>query len=96
MARVRGSSSKPEEDGAFARRMSDGSVRTLHAGKGNYKGLAFDETGRQLAFVSDQADTTRRCRRIGSTIGRSATQPRASLRQARRADAAGPRRQRSV
>ena len=50
------SSSKPEEDGAFARRMSDGSVRTLHAGKGNYKGLAFDETGRQLAFVSDQAE----------------------------------------
>ena len=36
--------------------MSDGTVRTLHAGKGNYKGLAFDESGRQLAFVSDQAE----------------------------------------
>ena len=36
--------------------MSDGNVRTLHAGKGNYKGLAFDEAGKQLAFVSDQAE----------------------------------------
>ena len=36
--------------------MSDGAVRTLHAGKGNYKALAFDEAGRQLAFLSDQAE----------------------------------------
>jgi dipeptidyl aminopeptidase/acylaminoacyl peptidase len=50
------SSTKAEEDGAFARQMRDGSVRTLHAGKGNYKGLAFDDTGKQLAFVSDQAE----------------------------------------
>jgi dipeptidyl aminopeptidase/acylaminoacyl peptidase len=50
------SSSKPEEDGAFARRMSDGTIRTLHAGKGNYKGLAFDDAGTQLGFVSDQAE----------------------------------------
>jgi dipeptidyl aminopeptidase/acylaminoacyl peptidase len=50
------SSSRAEEDGAFARQMSDATVRSLHAGKGNYKGLAFDEAGRQLAFVSDQAE----------------------------------------
>jgi dipeptidyl aminopeptidase/acylaminoacyl peptidase len=50
------SSTKAEEDGVFVRQMSDGGLRTLHAGKGNYKGLAFDEAGRQLAFVSDQAD----------------------------------------
>ena len=49
------SSSKPEEDGAFARRMSDGSVVALQKGKGNFKELAFDDGGRQLAFVSDWA-----------------------------------------
>ena len=50
------SSTKAEEDGAFARQMSDGTIRTLHAGKGNYKSLAFDEAGKQLAFLSDQAE----------------------------------------
>jgi dienelactone hydrolase len=50
------SSQKAEEDGLFARRMSDGSIRALHTGKGNYKGLAFDDAGGQLAFVSDQAE----------------------------------------
>jgi dipeptidyl aminopeptidase/acylaminoacyl peptidase len=50
------SSQKAEEDGAFARQTSDGSVRTLHKGKGNYKGFAFDEAGKQLAFLSDQAE----------------------------------------
>jgi dipeptidyl aminopeptidase/acylaminoacyl peptidase len=50
------SSAKAEEDGAFARRMSDGTVTALHKGKGNYKEITFDEAGRQLAFVSDQAD----------------------------------------
>ena len=50
------SSSKAEEDGAFVRKMSDGTVTTLHKGKGNYKGLAFDDGGTQLAFVSDQAE----------------------------------------
>jgi hypothetical protein len=49
------SSSKAEE-GAFARNMSDGSVVALQKGKGNYKSLAFDETGKQLAFLSDQAE----------------------------------------
>jgi dipeptidyl aminopeptidase/acylaminoacyl peptidase len=50
------SSTKAEEDGAFARQTSDGSVRTLHTGKGNYKDFAFDKAGKQLAFLSDQAE----------------------------------------
>ena len=50
------SSPKAEEDGAFARQMSDGSVRTLLKGKGNYKAFGFAEDGRQLAFLSDQAE----------------------------------------
>ena len=50
------SSAKAEEDGAFARKMSDGSVVSLLKGKGNYKNLTFDEAGAQLAFVSDQAE----------------------------------------
>jgi dipeptidyl aminopeptidase/acylaminoacyl peptidase len=50
------SSAKPEGDGAFARKMSDGSVTTLHKGKGNYRSLVFDDAGRQLAFLSDQAE----------------------------------------
>ncbi len=50
------SSAKPEEDGAFARKMADGTVVALHKGKGNYKSLAFDEAGGQLAFLSDQAE----------------------------------------
>ncbi len=50
------SSPDAAKDGAFARRVADGTVRTLHTGKGNYKSLAFDEGGTQLAFVSDQAE----------------------------------------
>jgi dipeptidyl aminopeptidase/acylaminoacyl peptidase len=50
------SSSNADEDGVFARRMSDGAITTLRKGKGNYKHLAFDEAGGQLAFVSDQAE----------------------------------------
>ena len=50
------SSQKAEEDGAFARQTNDGTTVALHAGKGNYKGFAFDEAGAQLAFLSDQAD----------------------------------------
>jgi len=53
------SSSKAEEDGAFARKMSDGTTVALQKGKGNYKGLAFDDAGVQLAFVSDHADYTK-------------------------------------
>jgi dipeptidyl aminopeptidase/acylaminoacyl peptidase len=50
------SSAKTEEDGAFVRNMSDGSVRPLLKGKGNYKSFSFDQEGRQLAFLSDQAE----------------------------------------
>ena len=53
---TRVSSAKAEEDGAFARKMSDGTTVPLLKGKGNYKGLAFDEAGKQLAFLSDQAE----------------------------------------
>jgi dipeptidyl aminopeptidase/acylaminoacyl peptidase len=50
------SSPEAEKDGAFARRMSDGAVTTLHSGRGHYKSLVFDEEGTQLAFLSDQAE----------------------------------------
>ena len=50
------SSSKAEEDGTFARKMSDGTVVPLLKGKGNYKELTFDDAGAQLAFLSDQAE----------------------------------------
>ncbi len=50
------SSNKAESDGAFARKMADASMINLQKGKGNYKNLAFDDAGKQLAFVSDQAD----------------------------------------
>jgi dipeptidyl aminopeptidase/acylaminoacyl peptidase len=50
------SSNDAAKDGAFARRVADASVKALHAGKGHYKSLAFDEAGAQLAFLSDAAD----------------------------------------
>ncbi|HJR61928.1 MAG TPA: prolyl oligopeptidase family serine peptidase, partial [Vicinamibacterales bacterium] len=50
------SSNDAAKDGAFARRISDGAVTTLHAGKGRYRSLAFDEAGQQLTFLSDQAE----------------------------------------
>jgi dipeptidyl aminopeptidase/acylaminoacyl peptidase len=50
------SSPDAAKDGAFARHITDGAVKTLHAGRGHYKSLAFDEAGAQLAFLSDEAD----------------------------------------
>jgi len=50
------SSKAEEEDGAFARKVSDGSIVTLQKGKGNYKSFAFDDAGAQLAFLSDQVE----------------------------------------
>src|SRR5262249_26865071 len=44
------------KNGAFARNMADGSVRTLKQGNGHYKSFAFDDDSKQLAFLSDQAD----------------------------------------
>lgn len=46
-------STKP---GAFARQLSTGTTTTLLAGKGNYRSLALDRKGTQVAFVSDRAD----------------------------------------
>src|SRR5262249_52127579 len=50
------SSTEAAKDGAFVRHVADGAVKTLHAGRGHYKSLAFDEAGAQLAFLSDEAD----------------------------------------
>jgi dipeptidyl aminopeptidase/acylaminoacyl peptidase len=44
------------KDGAFARRMSDGTVKTLVSGRGHYKSLTFDDAGQQLAFLSDKEE----------------------------------------
>jgi dipeptidyl aminopeptidase/acylaminoacyl peptidase len=44
------------KDGAFARRMSDGTVKTLLSGRGHYKSLTFDDAGQQLAFLSDKEE----------------------------------------
>jgi hypothetical protein len=46
----------PEKDGALARRVADGAIKTLMTGQGHYKGFAFDETGSQLAFLSERDD----------------------------------------
>ena len=50
------SSTEAAKDGAFVRAIRDGSVTTLHAGKGRYRSLAFDEAGAQVTFLSDQAE----------------------------------------
>jgi dipeptidyl aminopeptidase/acylaminoacyl peptidase len=50
------SSTDATKDGAFARRVADGTVKSLLSGRGHYKGLSFDEAGQQLAFLSDQAE----------------------------------------
>ncbi len=50
------SSADGAKDGAFARKMSDGSIVALHTGKGNYRDLTFDEASKQVVFMSDQAD----------------------------------------
>lgn len=41
-------------DGAFVRQSEGGAIRPLVKGRGHYKGFAFDEAGRQLAFVTDR------------------------------------------
>ena len=50
------SSKTPAGDGAFARRVADGTTRTLLAGEGNYKGFVFDGKAAAAAFVSDRDD----------------------------------------
>ena len=50
------SSKTPVNDGAFVRKIADGSTKTLLTGQGAYKGFAFDAKATQLAFVSDRDD----------------------------------------
>jgi dipeptidyl aminopeptidase/acylaminoacyl peptidase len=50
------SSNDATKDGAFVRSTGDGTVTTLHSGKGRYRSLAFDEAGAQITFISDQAE----------------------------------------
>ncbi len=50
------SSPTASHDGAFVRRLGDGAVTTLLTGRGHYKSLALNEAGRQVAFLSDQAE----------------------------------------
>ncbi|MBX3173126.1 MAG: S9 family peptidase [Gemmatimonadaceae bacterium] len=41
------------KDGAYVRELSTGTVTALKEGTGNYRSLAFDEAGTQLAFITD-------------------------------------------
>jgi len=50
------SSKIPANDGAFVRKIADGSTKTLLNGEGTYKGFAFDAKATQLAFISDRDD----------------------------------------
>jgi dipeptidyl aminopeptidase/acylaminoacyl peptidase len=52
------SSKTPAADGAFARRIADGSTKTLLTGPGTYKSFALDGKAAQVAFVSDRDDYT--------------------------------------
>jgi len=44
------------KDGAYLRKLGDGTVKTMLTGKGHYKHLAFDEAGTQVVFLSDAAE----------------------------------------
>src|SRR5262245_19242013 len=50
------SSKTPANDGAFVRKIADGSTKTLLTGQGSYKSFAFDAKAVQVAFVSDRDD----------------------------------------
>jgi dipeptidyl aminopeptidase/acylaminoacyl peptidase len=52
------SSKASEKDGVYVQPPS-GSARALLTGKGHYKGLAIDQTGRRFAFVSDRDEHDR-------------------------------------
>ncbi len=45
-----------DTDGAFRLELAAGTTTPLLSGKGDYKGLAFDEAGRQTVFLSNAAD----------------------------------------
>lgn len=44
----------PTTNGVGVRRLQDGVATTIASGEGHYKRLTFDETGSQLAFVTDR------------------------------------------
>ena len=46
-------------NGAFVRTLASGTVTTLLAGTGTYRGFTFDRAGNQVAFTADVGDTTR-------------------------------------
>ena len=50
------SSKTPASDGAFLRRVANGSTTALLTGQGTYKGFTFDGKATQLAFISDRDD----------------------------------------
>jgi len=52
------SGSDGTKDGAWVRTLATGATTALATGKGNYKLLAFDRAGTQVAFVSDRDDST--------------------------------------
>lgn len=49
-----------DRDGAFVRPLSGGEVRVLASGPGDYRQFAFDKAGKQVAFVSNRDEWTRR------------------------------------
>jgi dienelactone hydrolase len=53
------SSKTAANDGAYARSLVNGRTEPLLTGRGNYKGMVFDEAGRQVAFVSDRDEAAR-------------------------------------
>jgi dipeptidyl aminopeptidase/acylaminoacyl peptidase len=53
------SSRTAERDGAYARSLVNGRTDALLTGRGNYKGLVFDEAGGEVAFVSDHEEAAR-------------------------------------
>ncbi len=76
------SSRTPASDGAFVRKMSDGSAKALLTGQGDYKGFAFDGKASQLAFISDRDDYAAKASRfklyhaqIGATAASELTVP---------------------
>jgi dipeptidyl aminopeptidase/acylaminoacyl peptidase len=53
------SSREKARDGAYARELATGRTLELATGEGNYKGLAFDEAGTQVAFTTDRDEYAR-------------------------------------
>ena len=58
------SSKTPASDGAFVRKIADGSTKPLLTGQGTYKGFAFDAKATQLAFISDRDDSAAKASRF--------------------------------